>query len=80
MSTISASTVNAVTARGLTPAFVLLTMLTLIVLLIAKEIATAAGDARGEGEPRWGRAVNIGIVPLLISLALAIIAQRAGRQ
>lgn len=80
MSTISATTVQAVATRGLTPALVLLAMLTLIVLLIVKEIATAAANEHGEDEPRWGKAVNMAIVPFLITVAVALIARRLGRQ
>lgn len=67
--TVTAVTVSTVTALGFTAALGLITTLTLIAFLVSKEVATAA---HGERNIRWGRSLNIGVVPLLIAFAVIV--------
>jgi hypothetical protein len=66
------TTVTVTTVTGLTAALGLLLTLTLIALLIGKEIATAAP---GERSIRWRRTLNIGMVPLLVSFVVIVVVQ-----
>lgn len=65
--TVTTVTVSTVTVMGLAAALGLITTLTLVALLISKEIATATP---GGQSIRWGRTLNVGLVPLLISFAV----------
>ena len=67
--TVTTVTVSTVTVIGVAAALGLITTLTLIALLISKEIATALPGERGV---RWSRTLNIGVVPLLVAFAVIV--------
>ena len=67
--TVTTVTVSTVTVIGVAAALGLITTLTLIGLLISKEIATAVPGERGV---RWSRTLNIGVVPLLVAFAVIV--------
>ena len=70
VSTVTLSTVSTTTA--ITGSLAIIVVLVLIVLLIQKELATAAEGSRFQ---RLGKALNIGIAPLLIAFILIFIFQ-----
>ena len=67
--TVTTVTVSTVTVMGLTAALGLITTLTLVGLLISKEVAVVAP---GEQTIRWGRVLNVGLVPLLIAFGVIV--------
>jgi len=67
--TVTTVTVSTVTVMGVAAALGLITTLALVALLISKEIATAIP---GESGVRWGRTLNIGIVPLLVAFVFIV--------
>lgn len=67
--TVTTVTVTTATTVGLVAALGLMTTLALVALLIGKEITAAAP---GERSVRWGRTLNIGVVPLLIAFAVIV--------
>ena len=67
--TVTTVTISTVTVIGVAAALGLITTLTLIALLISKEIATAVPGERGV---RWSRTLNIGVVPLLVAFAVIV--------
>lgn len=70
--TVTTVTVSTVTVMGLTGALGLILTLTLLALLVTKEISSAADGERPIG---WRRTLNIGLVPMLISF-ITIVAVR----
>lgn len=72
--TVTTVTVTTVTTVGLVAGLGLLTSLALVALLIGKELATAVGSS---GAARWGRTINIGLVPLLLAFAVIVAAKLA---
>ena len=69
VSTVTTATVATVTTVALAGSLALIGIFTLLALLIQKELVTAA---RGRFARALGRALNIGIVPLLIVFILAV--------
>ena len=67
--TVTTVTVSTVTVMGLTAALGVIVTLTLIGLLVAKELASATPGERGV---HWGRVLNIGVVPLLLSFLVIV--------
>lgn len=67
--TVTTVTVSTVTVMGLTGALGLLLSLVVIALLMGKEVASATA---GERAVRWGRTLNIGLIPLLISFGIIV--------
>jgi len=69
VSTVTTTTVSTVTTVTIAGSLALVSILTLLALLIQKELTTA-----GEGRlaHALGRALNIGIVPLLMGFALIV--------
>lgn len=67
--TVTTVTVTTTTVLGLTGALGLITTLTLVALLIGKEITAATP---GQRTIRWGRTLNVGIVPLLVAFAIIV--------
>jgi len=68
--TVTTVTVTTVTNMGLAAGLGLITTLALIAILIAKEITAATP---GQVSVRWGRTLNIGMVPLLIAFAVIVV-------
>ena len=69
VSTVTTSTVVTVTTVAIAGSLALIGICTLLALLIQKELTTAAD---GRFARALGRALNIGIVPLLIVFALIV--------
>lgn len=69
ISTVTTTTVTTVTIYAFGGALALVAVLVLLALLIPKELTTTASSVRLE---RLGRALNIGIVPLLITFVLIV--------
>jgi len=67
--TVTTVTVSTVTVMGVAAALGLITTLTLIALLVTKEITTAIPGRDGI---RWARTLNIGVVPLLVAFAVIV--------
>jgi len=74
ISTVTTSTVSTVTTVAIAGSLALISVITLVVLLIQKEVTTAAKDQLGRalGQTALGRALNIGIIPLLLAFALIV--------
>jgi hypothetical protein len=70
ISTVTTSTVTILTVAGIAGSLALIGILVLISLLVQKEMATAAPSTRLQ---RLSRALNIGILPLLIAFGLIVI-------
>ncbi len=72
ISTVTASTVSTITTATLVGPVALIGVLVLLVLLVQKELASAASGSRF-----WTlvRALDIGIVPLLIAFGLDVISR-----
>lgn len=70
ISTVTTSTVSTVTTAAIAGSVALVGVLVLFVLLFQKEMTTAADGGRLK---RMGRALSIGIVPLLIAFVLIVI-------
>ena len=69
ISTVTTSTVSTVTTAALAGSVALIGVLVLFVLLFQKEVTTAADGGRMK---RMGKALSIGIVPLLIAFFLIV--------
>lgn len=69
ISTVTSSTIAALTTSAITGSFALVGVLILIALLIQKELASAASDARWK---QLGKLLDIGILPLLIAFVLLV--------
>ncbi len=69
ISTVTTTTVAAVTLESLVGSLALVSILVLLGLLIQKELATALAGIPARS---MGRALNIGIVPLVIAFALIV--------
>ncbi len=67
--TITTVTTTVTTATGVIAGLGLVATLILIALLISKELATATS---GGASVRWGRSLNLGIVPLLFAFAVIV--------
>ena len=72
ISTVTTSTVTTVTTVALAGSIALIGILILFGLLIQKEITTASSERRLK---KFGKALNIGIIPLLIAFILTVIYQ-----
>ena len=70
ISTVMTSTVTILTTAAIAGSLALIGILVLISLLIQKELATAAASSR---LVKLSRALNIGIVPLLIAFILIVV-------
>lgn len=69
VSTVTTTTVSTVTTVSIAGSLALVAIVTLLALLIQKELTTAA---EGRLARALGRALNIGIVPLLMGFALIV--------
>ncbi len=69
------TTVTTTTVITFGAALGLMLTLTLIALLVMKEVASAGNSTRAI---RWGRVLNIGILPLLVSLVCIMGVKIAG--
>ena len=69
VSTVTTATVATVTTVALAGSLALIGIFTLLALLIQKELVTSV---RGRFARALGRALNIGIVPLLIVFVLVV--------
>jgi hypothetical protein len=69
VSTVTTATVTTVTTIAIAGSLALIGICTLLALLIQKELSTTA---RGRFARALGRALNIGIVPLLMAFALIV--------
>ena len=72
ISTVTASTVSTIAISTLAGPVALIGILVLLVLLVQKELASAAS---GRSFQTLVRALDIGIVPLLIAFGLAVISR-----
>ena len=63
VSTVTTTTISTVTTLSLAGSFALAAIITLLVLLIQKEVTTAS---RQRVARAFGRVLNIGIIPLLV--------------
>jgi hypothetical protein len=71
ISTVTATTISAVTTVALAASFGLIVVITLLSLLIQKELVTTADTPRAKA---LNRALNVAIVPLLMAfLMLAVV-------
>jgi hypothetical protein len=70
ISTVTTTTVSTVTTLALAGSLALICALTLVVMLIQKELTTAAESRLSR---TLGRALNVGIVPLLIAFVLIVV-------
>ena len=71
ISTVTATTISAVTTVALAASFGLIVVITLLSLLIQKELVTTADTPRAKA---LSRALNVAIVPLLMAfLMLAVV-------
>jgi hypothetical protein len=69
VSTVTTATVTAVTTVAIAGSLALIVILTLLTLLVQKEMAMAV---KGRFARALGRALNIGIVPLLLAFVLIV--------
>ena len=69
VSTVTVSTVSTVATAAITGSLALVAVLTLLFLLIQKELTTASS---GRLARAFARALNIGIVPLLIGSVMIV--------
>jgi hypothetical protein len=74
ISTVTTSTVSTITTAALAGSVALIGILVLLVLLVQKELSSAAN---GERYKALSKALNIGIVPLLIAFALVVFSRIA---
>jgi hypothetical protein len=72
ISTVTTSTVSTVTTTALAGSVALIGVLVLFVLLFQKEVSTASDQGRLH---KLGRALTIGIIPLLIAFALIVLSR-----
>lgn len=68
--TLATTTVTTVMSFGFVSIVALIITITLVVLLIGREIATSV---QGEHEVRWGQALDTAIVPLVICFGVILI-------
>ena len=75
IATVTTTTVSTVTTIALTGSLALVGVIALLALLVQKEVGASAA-----GHPIWkmSRALNIAIVPLLITFVLIVISKIAG--
>lgn len=71
ISTVTVSTVSTVTTAAMAGSVALIGVLVLFALLVQKEVATGTGDKKNLR--RLGKALNIGIFPLLIAFVLMVV-------
>ena len=69
ISTVTTSTVSTITTAAIASSVALIGILVLLLLLIQKEMASAASGTRMK---TLTRALNIGIVPLLMAYVLVV--------
>ena len=69
ISTVTTSTVTTVTVLALVGGVTIIGIILLLVLLVQKELASASS---GKQVNRLGRALNIGILPLLFAFVLVV--------
>jgi hypothetical protein len=74
ISTVTTSTVSTVTTVALAGSLAVVGVSMLLVLLIQKELTTVSKERFAQA---LGRALNIGIVPLLIGFILIVVVQIA---
>jgi uncharacterized membrane protein len=74
ISTVTTTTVTTVTTGSLAASLGLVAVLTLVVLLVQKELVTANAGPRAN---TFGQALNVAILPLLMAFALIAIANVA---
>lgn len=74
ISTVTTTTVSTVTSLALAGSLALVCIITLVALLIQKELMTSA---EGRLARVLSRALNIGIVPLLITFVLIVAVRMA---
>lgn len=70
ISTVTTTTVSTVTTLALAGSLALICVLTLVAMLIQKELTTTAESRLSR---TLGRALNVGIVPLLIAFVLIVV-------
>ena len=70
--TVTTTTVTTVTSLNLVGALALIITLTLVVLLISREIV---GGAQGEHEARWAQPLNTAIVPLTLCFGFIMVSK-----
>lgn len=69
ISTVTTSTVSTVTTAAIAGSVALIGVLVLFVLLLQKEVTTASDSGQVK---KFGKALSIGIVPLLIAFLLIV--------
>jgi hypothetical protein len=69
ISTVTTSTVTILTLAGMAGSLALIGVVVLIAMLVQKEMATATPTSRLQ---QLSRALNIGIIPLLIAFVLIV--------
>lgn len=74
ISTVTTSTVSTVSTAALAGAFSLIAILVLFAVLLQKEMATVSESTRAA---RLSRALNIALVPLLLSFGAIVLAKVA---
>jgi hypothetical protein len=74
ISTVTTTTVSTVTTVALAASLGLVSIVTLLMLLIQKELVTAATGPRAKA---LGRILNMAIVPLLMAFALIVVVKVA---
>lgn len=74
ISTVTTSTVSTVTTAALAGSVALIGILVLLVLLVQKELSSAAAGTRFEA---LSKALNIGILPLMIAFVMVVVARVA---
>lgn len=67
--TVTTVTVSTVTVLGVAAALGVIITLTLVGLLVAKELASATPGERGV---RWSHALNVGVIPLLLAFLVIV--------
>jgi hypothetical protein len=72
ISTVTTSTVSTVTTAAIAGSVALIGVLVLFVLLFQKEVTTAADKGR---MARLGKALSVGIVPLMIAFVLLVLSR-----
>lgn len=70
VSTVTTTTISTVTTLSLAGSLALAAIITLLVLLIQKELTTASRERAARA---LGRVLNIGIVPLLVVFAFIVV-------
>lgn len=74
ISTVTTSTITTVTTAALAGSVALIGILVLFALVVQKEVTTASSSSRLHS---LSKALNIGIIPLLIAFVLLVIARVA---